>query len=123
VAPEDCAWVRRLVALSARQQAAVDGGGGVPERVRRVVDGLGVVAENYTRASSTGNGAGGVAETAPRSTYDDLLTADQAATLLRRTSRRVRQYRAAGDLAGELIGREWHFRRADVVALAGELNA
>ena len=50
---------------------------------------------------------------------DELLTVEDAARLLKVTTKLVRREAAEGRLVGFKIGREWRFRRADVRAYRG----
>jgi excisionase family DNA binding protein len=52
---------------------------------------------------------------------DDLITTAEAAGLLGRSPRQVRQHAANGNLPGRQVGRDWLFRRADVLAARATL--
>ena len=45
-----------------------------------------------------------------------LLTLQEAAEMLRLSTRTVREYLKRGEIKGKLIGKRWRFRRADLDA-------
>ena len=47
---------------------------------------------------------------------DRLLTLQEAAEVLRLSTRTVREYVNRGEIKGKIIGKRWRFRRADLDA-------
>ena len=53
---------------------------------------------------------------APKPIGDRLLTLQDAAEVLRLSTRTVREYVSRGEIEGRIIGGRWRFRRADIDA-------
>jgi len=53
---------------------------------------------------------------------DEILTADEAAVLLKVSSKTVLKLARDGDLPAQKIGRSWRFSRSELVALVAQPN-
>lgn len=97
-----------------------------PARVRdvvRAVEALEVAGASWraaghaTASADAGNEERHFAD--PPAMSDDM-NADEAAVILRRTPRRVRQAAAMGELAGHRVDGRWRFSRTDVLRYRAE---
>jgi len=66
--------------------------------------------------NKAGTRHGSTRENAPKPIGDHLLTLQDAAEVLRLSTRTVREYVSRGKIEGRIIGGRWRFRRADLDA-------
>jgi len=66
--------------------------------------------------NKAGTGRKSARKDAPKPIGDRLLTLQDAAEVLRLSTRTVREYVSRGEIEGRIIGGRWRFRRADLDA-------